>query len=178
MGVGLGVGFVGEAVGEDRGRGVELVHGGETEDALYGVDDAGLVVEGADDLVAFGPGADDEQDGAMAIDVVPAVLRVVFVDEHGGGGPELAAADGLDDAAEGEVVVGEHGAGGGVILRDAVGVVVGEMERDEVGHRALLLVFMERGDEVIGADLIGDVEVPGRLVPWRTAASAPASTYS
>ena len=42
----------------------------------------------------------------MGVDVVGAVLGVVFQHEDGRLRPELAVADRLDDAAQGQVVVG------------------------------------------------------------------------
>ena len=48
----------------------------------------------------------------MGVDVVGAVLGVVFDDEEGGLGPEFRVADGLDELAEGEVVIGHQGGGG------------------------------------------------------------------
>ena len=65
----------------------------------------------------------------MAVDVVEAGLGIVFHDEDAGLRPEFAVGDSLDDLAEGEIVVGDLGARGGI----AAGVIVGEMDEEEVG---------------------------------------------
>ena len=50
----------------------------------------------------------------MGVDVIAAVLGVVFEDEEGGVIPEGGVGDIVDGAAYGEVVVGDRGFGGGV----------------------------------------------------------------
>ena len=51
--------------------------------------------------------ADDQGDAAMGVDVVGAVLGVVFQHEDGRLRPELAVADRFDDATQRQVVVGQ-----------------------------------------------------------------------
>ena len=109
-GVGGEGGFAGETVAEEGGHGVRLVHGGQAEYAFDGVEHGGLVVEVGDGFSAFGVGADDEAQGAVSVDVVEAVLGVVFDDEDRGFGPEGTLADAFDDAAECKVVVSNFGA--------------------------------------------------------------------
>ncbi len=96
----------------------------------------------------------------MGVDVVRAVLGVVFDDEDGGLGPELGLADGFDDAPEGEVVVGDHGAGGAFAGGGAVGVVVGQPHDLQSRHVALALESLEFADESVGASLVQVVHVP------------------
>jgi len=67
----------------------------------------------------------------MSVDVIGAVLGVVFDDEDGGIVPVGAVGDGVDDAAEGEVVVGDAGGGAGEVRACAAGVIVGKVEQDE-----------------------------------------------
>ncbi len=85
-----------------------------------------MVVVRAIDELAASVRADDLGDGAVAIDVVEAHLRVVFDDEDAGVWPEFAVADRVDDAAEGEVVVGHGGFGRGVTGSGAHRVVGGQ----------------------------------------------------
>ena len=61
----------------------------------------------------------------MRIDVVGAVLRVVFQNEDGGLRPELGMANALDNAAQGGVVLGDVGARRPLAPRRALGVIVG-----------------------------------------------------
>ena len=70
--------------------------------------DAGLIVLRADDLAAFGVGAGDVGRGAVAADVVPAGLRIVFDGEEAGVLPKPAVADGVNNSAHGQIVVGRH----------------------------------------------------------------------
>ena len=65
------------------------------------------------DRPAPGVRADDLGERAMAVDVVETGLRVVLDDEDRRLGPEPAPRDRLDDPAEGQVVVGDRGAGVG-----------------------------------------------------------------
>jgi len=51
--------------------------------------------------------ADDKGNRAVGVDVVATVLRVVFEDEDGGVVPVGAVRNGIDDAAERQVVVGD-----------------------------------------------------------------------
>ena len=132
------VGLVGEATGHRRGGGIELVHGRQAQEQLDGSHHAGLVVVRAIDGFAAGVGADDLGDRAVAVDVVEAGLRVVFDDEDARLRPELAVADGFDDAAEGEVVIGDCGFGRLHAGARAGGVVVGQQHDAEVLELARL----------------------------------------
>ena len=97
----------------------------------------------------------------MGVDVVGAVLGVVFDDEDRSVVPVGAVRDGLDDAAESEIVVGDgsrgtRSAGGGT-----VGVVVGEIEQDELRQLSSLPFFaganeiFEFVEEFVSAELVG-----------------------
>src|SRR5438093_8104716 len=97
----------------------------------------------------------------MGVDVVGAVLGVVFDDEDRSVVPVGAVRDGLDDAAESEIVVGDgsrgtRNAGGGT-----VGVVVGEIEEDELRELSSLPFsaganeIFEFVEELVGAELVG-----------------------
>ena len=124
------VGLVGEGVVHGRGRGDLLVQRLGAEDLLDRPDHRDLRVVGVDHLAVLGPGADDLDRGAVAVDVVGAVLAVVLDDEDGGVLPVLAVRDRVDDLAQGEIVVGHPGLGVG---RPA-GVVAGEPDHVEVGR--------------------------------------------
>src|SRR5205085_8678729 len=68
--------------------------------------------------------ADEERDGAMTVNVVRAVLRVVFDYEDSGVFPVRTVRDGLDDEAERVVIVGDVELRGGAASGDARRVVV------------------------------------------------------
>src|SRR5206468_4047473 len=110
-GEGLEISSIGEAIEHGGGGGVELVHGWKAQNQLDGAKEAGLVVLAGDDAAVARVRADDIGGGAVAADVVPAGLRVVFDGENAGLRPEPAAAEGFNDLAHGEVVVGDMGIG-------------------------------------------------------------------
>ena len=128
-GIGGEVGCIGEAIEHERAHGVLLVHRGEAHDLLHRMQEAGLIVESADHLVAFGVRADDEAERAVAIDMIVAALGVVLDDEDDGIAGKDARGDRLHNGAEGQIVVGDLGLG----WRDAAGVVVGEIEEMKGG---------------------------------------------
>ena len=142
--IGREIRLVGEAVEHRRRAGVELVHRRQAEDLLDRAQDARGVVLRADDRAALGVRADAKRDRAVAADVVPAGLRVVFDREDRHLLPELRSAEAFDDAAEGEIVVGDAGARasgspGSVPLR----VIVGQAENHELRKLALLFEFAQ-----------------------------------
>src|SRR6267378_7787287 len=96
---------LGETIKHGRRGGVYLVHRWQAEDEFERAQETGLVVLGADDLVAFGVGADDVGGGAETADMVPAILRVILDGEDAGVLPKTAVAEGIDDLAESQVVV-------------------------------------------------------------------------
>ena len=82
---------VGEKGSHGRGNQVVLVHGGQAEDLLDRTGHVDLRVVGVDNhgrggSALDGIGADDVAGAAVAVDVVNAVLRVVFLDEDRRGG--------------------------------------------------------------------------------------------
>ena len=89
--------------------------------------DAGLVVERADDLAAFRVGADDEAERAVAIHMVVTALGIILDDEDDGVAAEAALGDGLDDAGRGRGRCRRPGPGA---CGGAAGVVVGQIEED------------------------------------------------
>ena len=97
------------------GAGVVCVHGRRAEEGFEGTHHVDGGVEGVVDeglgLRKWGIFADDERDAAMGIDVVGTILRVVFEDEDSGVVPIRATGDGVDDAADGEVVIGDRSGG-------------------------------------------------------------------
>ena len=104
--------------------------------------------------------ADDQRDAAMGVDVVGTVLRVVFEDEDRGVVPVRAVGDGVDDAANGQIVVGNGSCGTRLALCAAGGVIVRKAQENELresvfagiasGEEAIELV-----EELIDAELIG-----------------------
>src|SRR5579871_4045589 len=111
--------------------------------------------------------ADYEGDRAMRIDVVGAVLGVVFEHEDGGIVPVRTVEDGIDNAAQGEVVVGDVGRRPGPVGASTASVVVGQIEQDEAGHFELGAFIGLAGanvggkfvEEFVGAKLVGIVGV-------------------
>src|SRR5229473_1552910 len=103
----------------------------------------------------------------MGVDVVAAVLGVVFEDEDGGVIPVGAVRDGVDYAAQGQIVVGDRGLGARAIRSRAAGVIVGEIEQHECGELELGVFFRFAGvnvggefvEEFVGAKLVGIVGV-------------------
>ena len=84
-------------------------------------------------------GLDDIARAAMTVDVVDAVLRVVFLDEDRRRRPHGAVADVVDHAPNGQVVVGLFGVRG----RRPAGVVVYHPHDAQRGHRTGRDVFLE-----------------------------------
>ncbi len=103
--------------------------------------------------------ADDEGDGSMGIDVIGAVLGVVFENEDGGVVPIRAVGDGVDDPTEGEVVIGDRGGGAGVERTSAAGVIVGEIEEDE-GGELQIGTFVGQTGAIIGAKFVKELVDP------------------
>ena len=96
----------------------------------------------------------------MTVDVVDAVLRVVFLDEDRRRGPHGAVADDVDKAAQGQVVIGLHGLRG----RRAAGVVGADPHDFQLGHRTGRHVLGEVLLPDIDAVLVGDAQIELRVV--------------
>jgi hypothetical protein len=99
--------------------------------------------------------ADDIAGAAMTVDVIGAVLRVVFLDENRRGGPNGAVADVVDNAPNGQVVIGLFGLRGG----RAGGVVVHDPQLFHRRHRTLRDVIIEVLHPQIDAALVGDAQI-------------------
>ena len=96
--------------------------------------------------------------------MVPTGLRIVFDAQNEGLLPELAVTDRLDDAPEGQVVVGDAGGRRGLACGGATGVVVGQANEDEVGQCTAGFEGLEFANEVIGPILVGHRHVPADIV--------------
>ena len=66
--------------------------------------------------------------------MVGAVLRVVFEDEESGVVPIRGVRHGIDDAADGEIIVGNRCRRSGLALGEARGMVIGQTKQDELRH--------------------------------------------
>ncbi len=94
--------------------------------------------------------ADHQADGAMGVDMVGAVLGVVFDHEDGHLGPVLAVGDGLDDLAQRQVVAGHAGPRRERSRPGAGRVVFAQAHHREPGQVVVFLVFAELADVGIG----------------------------
>src|SRR4029077_10191282 len=134
----------------------ELVHGRQTEDLLDRPGHVDLRVVGVvSGAVLHRVWADDVAWAAMTVDVVDAVLRVVFFEEDGRRGPHIAVADVVDNAANGQVVIGLFGGPG----RRAAGVVVDYPQDAQRGNGTRLDVILEVLHPQIDAELVGNAEI-------------------
>ena len=159
---------------EHRPRsGIELRQRLEPQDQLHRPDHAhGAVLRAVDDA-PLRIGAGDKADSAMGIDMVRAVLGVVFDDEDRRLGPQRPMADSLDEFAEGQVVAGHAGTGTVGSGCGAMGVILTEAHDDEPRHRSLcceLRIFPEHDvDELrIAFLLLAAQPVVGAHVPHQT----------
>jgi hypothetical protein len=100
----------------------------------------------------------------MAVDMVDAVLRVVFLDEDRALRPDRAGADRLHDAAQCEVVVGLLGGGDRVAGRVARRVVAHHPHDGQRRHRAACHLRGELRQPVIDAVLVRLHQVERREV--------------
>lgn len=104
--------------------------------------------------------ADDESNAAMRVHVVGAVLRVVFEDEDRGVVPIGTVRDGVDDAADGKIVVGNGSCGTRLALCATGGVIVGKAQENELRQRVFAGLAsgeeaVELVEEFIDTELIG-----------------------
>lgn len=120
-------------------------------------------VEGGVDLGSLGVRADDQCLGAVAIDVVGTGLSVILDNEYRGVLPELRVRQLVDQTSDGEVVVGDHGFGGGGAGGGAPGVVRGQPHELHGGHPAGVLEVLESLGVGIHPGLVGDRQVVPRV---------------
>src|ERR1019366_1089578 len=107
--------------------------------------------------------ADDQGDRPMSVNVVGAVLRIVFDDEDGGVVPVGTVGDGVDDAADRQIVVGDRGLRRGLAGTRASSVIVGQIEKRELrkffGGSFGFHELVELAEEFVGAELVGIVGI-------------------
>src|SRR5216684_4664302 len=107
--------------------------------------------------------ADDEGGRSMGIDVIGAVLRVVFEDEDGGIVPVGTMRNGIDDPAEREIVIGDRRLRSWLAGTRASGVVIGQVEQRELrkffGGSLRFHKFIELAEKFVGAELVGIVGI-------------------
>ena len=102
----------------------------------------------------------------MSVNVIGTSLRIIFVNENGGFGPEFRITDGFDQSTDGEVVVGHMGGGGD----GTTGVVLGKIDDGEVWQVAGFFEFPEFLEESIHSEDVGYLHVPTGIVARRVAA--------
>jgi len=101
----------------------------------------------------------------MGVDVVGAILRVVFDHEDGGVIPIRAVGDGIDNPPKREIIIGDGCGRRRLPFCGAESVIIGKIEQDECGQlRSASL--LSRADELgkvvekfIGAELVGILNV-------------------
>jgi len=124
----------GKAVEHRRGRRIELVHRGKTEDLFDRPQEAYRVVLRADDSATLRVRADTVGGRAVAAHMIESVLRVVLDPENNRIFPKAASAERFDDAAEGQVVVGHTGRRCWGTRAGPARVIVGQADQDELRH--------------------------------------------
>ncbi len=144
---------VGEIRPHRRRREVELVHGRQTEDLLDRPSHVDLrVISVVGRSVLHGVRADDIAWAAVTVDVVDAVLRVVFLDEDRRGGPDVAVADVVDNAPNGQIVIGLFSDWD----RRPARVVAHDPQDAQRGHRIVRNVIVKILHPQIDAELVGN----------------------
>src|SRR5689334_7344018 len=88
--------------------------------------------------MAAGVWADDVRSRSISANMIPAALRVIFNGKDARLRPETAVADGLDDAAKREVVIGNLCFRFGHAGLGAAGMVVGQADDNEIRQLAAL----------------------------------------
>ena len=95
----------------------------------------------------------------MRIDVIGAVLRVVFNHEDCGVLPELRFADSIDEQPECEVVLGDHRGRRRLADPRAGGVVVRQTHDRQLRHRAIDFIAADLAQEAFRALHVEVIEV-------------------
>src|SRR5512132_4298034 len=98
----------------------------------------------------------------MRIDVVRAVLRVVFQHEYRGVLPVSAVRDRVDDPAEREIVVGNHRARGPRVARGPPRVIVTDADDGELRQRSVAFELLKLLEPDVDAPLVLDAEIEWR----------------
>ncbi|PWT82514.1 MAG: hypothetical protein C5B58_08085 [Acidobacteria bacterium] len=144
-----------------RSHEVELVHRLQAQDLLDRPSHIDLGVVGVvGRSVLYGKRADDEAWAAMTVDVVDAVLCVIFLHEDRRRGPHVAVGDVVDDPADGQVVVR--------LLRGrsrrSARVVVHNPEDAQCRHSPGRKILVEVLYPQIDSELIGNIQIENREV--------------
>src|SRR5208337_3511842 len=100
-------------------------------------------------------GANHITRAAVSVDVVDAVLRVVFLDEDRRRIPDTTVADDVDYATDGQIVVGLFGNR----VRRTSGVVAHDPQEFQLGNRIVSHILGEILFPDIDAVLIGDAQI-------------------
>src|SRR5215470_11578738 len=150
-----------EGVEHRGGCGVVLAHGRQPQNQLHRAQHSGSRVHRRIDVTPLGVRAGDEGDRAVGVDVVGAVLRVVFDDEDRRLFPvTLAVRDGFDKASYGQVVFGHVRAGRRRPGARALSVIPADTHDLKLWQLAVLLVLTELFEPGVNALVVGDVQIP------------------
>ena len=117
---------------------VVLIHRRQTQQGFYGVDQVhGGVEMVVHERVIGRTGrilADHESDRAVSVDVIGAVLSVIFENENRRIVPVGTVRDRLHHATDREVIIGDACGWAGLSRSGAVGVIVGQIKKNERGQ--------------------------------------------
>ena len=140
-----------------------LAHRLDTQDELDRTKHARRRVERVIDERPFCERTGHEQHRSVRIHVVWAALRIVFHHENGRVLPVRAVRHGFDDAAEAEVVVGDHHPGRGRAGDRALRVVVRQMDDRQLRQIPVAFEITELGEPVVHSLGVGDVQIEARV---------------
>ena len=157
---------------EWHSRRVVLAHGRHAQQQFDRTHEGAGGVERAVDDAAFDVRAEDEADGAARIDVIRAILGIIFNNKDRGIRPILAVAHGIDELSDGVVVVRDHGLRSECARLGPPSVIFGHAHDHKIGKALLgvravivLLVLLElaqKDGDIAGVALARSAVVPGR----------------
>ena len=148
-----------EAAVHRGGGGIKLRHGPHSEDEFHRAKHRTRRIHGRIHANLSRIRADSERDSPVSVDVVGAVLCIIFHDENRGRGPELGLGNGFDQSSQREVVVRHAGGGRPFSGGGAGGVVLWQAHDLEPRHLPLLLKAAQFADKSFSPLHIGVVHV-------------------
>src|SRR5262249_31751295 len=120
-----------------------------------------------DDRMTFDVRTDGVGCRAVAADVVPTGLWVIFDRENRHVRPEFRVAEGLDDPAERQIIVGNTRTGCLAARTRAIRMVLRQADENELRKLALFFELFQFTQDVVSAPLIDQRELPAHKVRRR-----------